>query len=179
MKPFLVGTALVLLSVGVTQALAQANKDFSPPSAPELVSSFELRDRYKLPKHIGETAIYVDSQAVHHTREEVSTIVWKDASGRWMRSQAVEEGPGLLPIKPHLDSSETRSLTTDEARAIEQLIKDRSLYSGKVERTGELGVGAPFHVMAIITPYGRTTVKWDGRLLGTSGKVADVALGHD
>ena len=179
MKPLSIGVVLVLLSIGVTGAVAEVNKDFSPPSAPELVSGFELRDRYKLPKPIGGTAVYVDSVAVHHTRVEASTIVWKDASGTWSRSQAVEEGPGLLPLKPQLDSSETKALTADEVQAVEQLIRDPSLYSGHVERTGSLGVGAPFHVMAIITPYGRTTVKWDGRLLGTSGKLADIVLGHD
>jgi hypothetical protein len=179
MKPVPTSVLSALLLVCATQTAAQANKDFSAPNAPELVSGFELRDRYKLPKHIGETAIYVDSLAVHHTREEVSTIVWKNADGTWSRSQALEEGPGLLPIKPHLDSSGTRLLTADEARAVEQLIRDPSLYSDKVERTGKLGVGAPFHVMAIVTAYGRTTVKWNGRLLGTSGKLANIILGHE
>jgi hypothetical protein len=180
MKLYAFSALAAALVVFATQAVAQANKDFTPSNAPELVRSFELRDRYKLPKHIGETAIYVDSVSVHHIRSEASTIVWKDATGQWHRSQAVETGPGgLLSIEQKLESNDTNALSAAEANSVESLIKDPSLYSGEVHRTGELGIGAPFHVMAIITPYGRTTVKWDGRLLGTTGKLADIVLGHD
>ena len=179
MRSLVVPALAALSMVCATQAVAGANKDFSRPSAPELVRGFELRDRYKLPEHIGETAIYIDSVAVHHLRSEASTIVWKDATGQWRRSQVIETGPGgLLAVERKLASNESRVLTAAEAQAVESLIKNPSLYSGEVRRAGELGIGAPFHVMAIITPYGRTTVKWDGRLLGTSGKIADIVLGH-
>jgi hypothetical protein len=180
MKPVSFGTFVVLSAICVTQAVAQANKDFSRPSAPELVRGFELRDRYNLPKHIGETAIYMDSLSVHHLRSEASTTMWKDATGTWQLSEVIETGPGgLLAVPRKLESNKNRTLTASEAQSVERLIRDPSLYSGEVQRTGEIGVGAWFHVMAIVTPYGRTTVKWDGQLLGKSGQIADIALGRD
>jgi hypothetical protein len=180
MKQVSVGTFVVLLAACVTPAVAQANKNFSGTSAPELMNGFELRDRYNLPKHLGETAIYIDSVSVHHVRSEASTIMWKGAAGKWQRSQVVEIGPGgLLTIPRKLESNETRTLTAAEAQSVERLIKDPGLYSGEVQRTGELTVDSWFHVMEIISPYGRTTLKWDGRLLGKSGEIADVMLGHD
>jgi len=180
MRPNLISAAIACVVVCGTQALAQANKDFSAPTAPELISGFELRDRYGLPKHIGDTAIYVDSVSVHHLRTEATTIVWKDGKGLWHRSQAVEIGPGgLLSVPRKLDSNQTRELTAAESQAVEQLIKEPSLYNGEAHRTGQLGLGAPSHVMAIITPYGRTTVQWDGRLVGTNGQMADLVLGHN
>jgi hypothetical protein len=179
MRSLFVPALVVATALCATQVVGQTNANFSPPSGPEIVRGFELRERYKLPKHLGETAIYVDSVAVHHVRSEASTIVWRDITGRWHWSQAVEIGPGgLLAVERKLESNDTRDLTSQEARAIEQLITDPSLYSGKTQRAGELEIGAPFHVMAIVTPYGRTTVKWDGRLLGASGKIADIVLGH-
>lgn len=112
----LVVSAIAALSMAcATQAVAHENKDLSTLSAPELVGGFELRDRYKLAKHIGETAIYIDSVAVHHLRTEASTIVWKDSNGRWHWNQAVEIGPGgLLPVERKLESHESRVLTSDE-----------------------------------------------------------------
>jgi hypothetical protein len=73
----------------------------------------------------------------------------------------------------------TGTMTEAEARSLERLIRDPDRYSGEVRRTGETGVGAPSHVMAIVTPFGRTAVKWDGRLRGLSGEVADIVLGHE
>jgi hypothetical protein len=156
------------------------NSDFSPPMAAEITASFELRDRYKLPKHLNITAIYVDSVAVHHVRNETSTIVWKDDNGKWQRSRATEIGPGgLLPVEPRLEFREETSLTDVEARALERLIRERDLYSGRVRRTGQIGIGAPEHTMTVVTSFGRTTVKWGGRLRGKSGAVADIVMGHE
>lgn len=180
MRPLTPLPAFFVLAACVTQPAARMNSDFSPPTAPEITRSLELRDRYKLPKHLGVTAIYVDSVAVHHLRSEASTIVWKNDAGKWQRTQASEIGPGgLLPVELQLESSEETSLTDMAAHSLERLIKDRDLYSGKVRRTGRLGIGAPFHTMAIVTSFGRTTVRWDGRLRGTSGAVADIVLGHE
>ena len=61
---------------------------------------------------------------------------------------------------------------------LDQLISDHRLYSEKRQMTDPTGVGAPGHVMSIVTPFGRTTVSWDGRLEGISGKVADIVLGN-
>lgn len=64
------------------------------------------------------------------------------------------------------------------SRLLDNLIKDPSLYAEEVQRKGDVGIGAPYHVMAIVSPYGRTTVAWGGRLVGTNGAVADIVLGH-
>src|SRR4051812_46921762 len=121
MSPF-----LIALAACVTQPVTPANTDFSAPTAAEIIRSFELRDRYDLPKHLGGSAIYVDSVAVHHLYTEASTIVWRDDTGKWQRSQAVETGPGgLLRVERRLESHETRSLTEGEAHSLERLIRDR------------------------------------------------------
>jgi hypothetical protein len=180
MRSLLLSPFLFASAACATQTVIPAGKDFSPPAVAEIARGFELRDRYNLPKHVGGTAIFVDSVAVHHLYSEASTIVWRDETGRWRRSQAVEEGPGgLLAIERRLQSNETRSLTDAEARSLERLIRDKTLYSGKVRRTGKVGIGAPLHVMAIVTPFGRTTIRWDGRLRGASGALADIVLGHE
>jgi hypothetical protein len=179
MRSLSVSVLLFMLAACATPSTAPVNRDFSPPDAAEIASGFELRHRYDLPAPMGGTAIYVDSVAVHHLHREVSTIVWRDEAGNWRRSQAIEIGPGgLLRVERRLDSHEATSLTASQARSLERLIRNPRLYSGEVRRTGELGIGGPLHVMAIATPFGRTTVKWDGRLHGASGAVADIVLGR-
>ena len=76
-------------------------------------------------------------------------------------------------------ANKTSSLADAEAEALERLIREPELYHGEVLRSDKIGVGAPRHVMAIITPFGRTTVKWNGRLLGIKGEIADIVLGSD
>lgn len=150
-----------------------------PLDAPELARSFKLRERYGLSKPVGDTAIYIDSVAVHHTYDEGSTIAFKDERGHWQWSQASETGPGgLLPIERKLTSSRARSLSDSDAQSVERLIRDPALYSGTVEREGDVGIGAPAHVMGIVTPFGRTIIRWDGRLLGPAGELADILLGQ-
>ena len=60
---------------------------------------------------------------------------------------------------------------------LDRLIADRRVYSGKTKVTGASGVGGPSHVMSIVTPFGRTTISWNGRLEGVSGTIADIVLG--
>lgn len=119
------------------------------------------------------------SLSITSTRKPVPSF-GKMKGGRWQRSQVIEVGPGgLLPIERKLESNETAKLPDRDARLLDRLIKDPKLYEVRVRRTGEIGIGAPGHVMAIVTPYGRTTLKWDGRLRGKAGTVADLVLGHD
>jgi hypothetical protein len=180
MRPLLIPTFLVALTACATHSPAPLNTDFSPPPVAEIARGFELRSRYNLPTHIGATAIFVDSVAVHHVYTEVSTVAWRDEAGHWQWNQAMEVGPGgLLSIDRSLDANETRTLTDAEAQALERLIRNPELYRGEVHRTGQIGVGAAFHVMAIVTPFGRTTVRWDGRLRGPSGSIADIILGRE
>ena len=157
---------------------APLNADFSPPVSADIARSFALRDRYNMPKHIGVTAIYVDSVAVHHVYAEASTIVWKDNEGNWKWSRVSEIGPGgLLTIDRKLESNKARLLTSSEAAALDRFVANRHLYSEKTQIFGMIGVGAPGHTMSIVTPFGRRTISWEGRLKGVSGAIADIVLG--
>lgn len=176
----------MLLSMTVSLASVVGCATPSPPSiaavadplaAPELARSFKLRDRYGLPKHVGGTAIYIDSVAVHHTYDEGSTIAFRDKQGRWQWSQVSEAGPGgLLPMERKLSFNRVRVLTDSEAQSIERLIRDPALYGETIEKTGAVGIGAQSHVMGIVTPFGRTLIRWDGQLLGPAGALADILL---
>jgi hypothetical protein len=165
----------LLLAVCASSGVA-AVADTLPPAAPQIVRSLELRERYDARKAFGATAIFIDSVAVHHTYNEASTVIWKDELGKWQWSQVSEIGPGgLLPMERKLQYSRERALTDEQSAVLDRIIRDRSLYSGEPRR---LGVGAPSHTMEIITPYGRTTVSWDGLLEGPAGQIADIALGR-
>ena len=154
------------------------NTDYAVPQSPEIARSLALRDRYNLPKHLGETAIVVDTVSGHHIRFEASTIVWKDKAGKWQWSQVSETVPGgLLPTERKLASNDSRTLTDHEAATLDRLVATPNLYRETKKTIEARGIGAPFHVMSIVTPFGRTTISWDGRLIGTSGAVADIVLG--
>jgi hypothetical protein len=68
-------------------------------------------------------------------------------------------------------------LNAMESRKLDRLIADPCLYSGKTRASDPTGVGAAGHVMSIVTPFGRTTLSWDGRLKGVGGQIADIVLG--
>lgn len=168
---------LSILLAGCAGRDVALNTNFAAPNSPEIARSFALRDRYHSAKHIGGTAIFVDSVAVHHIYAESSTIAWKDEAGIWQWSRVSETGPGgLLPVERKLESNRGRPLTAAESKALDRLIADRRLYNGKTRSTPPTGVGAAGHVMGIVTPFGRTTIAWDGRLTGVGGKIADIIL---
>ena len=148
--------------------------------AEEIERGYLLRERYNLPKPTGTSVVAVDSVAVHHLRSEGSTVVWRDESGQWRWDQAIEIGPGgLLAVDRKLESHEAKALTAAEGRLLDKLIRSRTLYSEPLRRTGRVGIGAPFHVMSIDTPFGRRMLRCDGRLRGKAGALADIVLGHD
>jgi hypothetical protein len=159
---------------GQTAAL---NADLSPPVSPEIARGFALRDRYNLPKYIGTTAIFVDSVSVHFISYETSTIVWKDSTGRWQRSQVSETG-GVAPLPPkkNLNSNVNEPLSEQQSMMLDRLIANSLLYREKTQATGPQGPVGSSSAMAIVTPFGRTVVRWEGRLEGLSGAVADIVL---
>ena len=153
---------------------------YAQPSEPEIVRSLELRKRYDLPVPTGSPIIYIDSVAVHHTYNEASTIVWRDTSGAWRWSQASEEGPGgLLPVERKLEYFKEAELSRAQGDVLDRIIRNPRLYSDKITTSGHVGIGAPFHVMSIVSSHGRATLKWSARLRGDGGDIADIALGHD
>ncbi len=149
-------------------------------SAPEIEQSLALRARYGVAAPEAREIIRVDSIAVHHTRTEWSTIAWRDTAGLWRISAVGEDGPGgLLPIEKSLLPERIRTLPARDGRALDRLLRSDGLYRETVRRTGDIGIGAFVHVMEIVTPTGKTVVRWDGRLRGRTGHVADIVLGHD
>ena len=148
--------------------------------APEIERSLALRARYGVVAPEAREIIRIDSVGVHHIMTEWSTIAWRDAAGLWRISAVGENGPGgLLPIERKLLPETIRTLPAREGRALDRLLRSHGLYREAVRRTGKIGIGAPFHAMEIVTPSGRTVVRWNGRLRGRSGHVADLVLGHD
>jgi hypothetical protein len=149
-------------------------------SAPEIEQSLALRARYGVVIPQAREIIRVDGIGTHHVMTEWSTIAWRDAAGLWRISAVGEDGPGgLLPIERRLLPETIRTLPVREGRALDRLLRSDGLYRETVRRTGEIGIGAPFHVMEIVSPSGRTVVRWNGRLRGRTGHVANIVLGHD
>jgi len=149
-------------------------------SGPDIEQSLALRARYGVATPEAREIVRIDSVAVHHIRTEWSTIAWRDAAGLWRISAVGEEGPGgLLTIEKRLLPETIRTLPARDGQALDRLLRSHGLYRETVRRTGEIGIGAPFHVMEIVTPVGRTVVRWTGRLRGRTGHVADIVLGHD
>lgn len=170
--------ALALSLFAVLVAAAPAEPDAL--LAPETRQSLALRARYGVPVPQSSAKVYVYSVAAHHTRTEWSTIAWRNADGAWAVSQMGEEGPGgLLAIEPRLLPQTAKKLSAREGLYLDQLLRAKGLYREAPRRSGEVGVGAPFHVMEIVGDEGRTVVRWNGRLRGRAGLVADIVLGRE
>lgn len=151
---------------------------YAQPSESEILRSLELRKRHGLPVPTSSTIIYIDSVAVHHTYNEASTIMWRDASGAWHWSQASEVGPGgLFPVERKLENVKEVQLSASQGSLLDDLIRSPKLYGDEVMISGQTGIGAPFHIMSITSPQGRVTIRWSARLLGDAGAIADIALG--
>jgi hypothetical protein len=170
---------LGIAAVGWVLAASVAAESATPSvMAPEIQSGMSLRARYGIGAPSSSTAIYVDSVSAHHVRTQFSTIAWRDPSGLWSISQVGEDGPGgLLPIEPTLIPEVVRRLTPSEGKRLDRLLASKSLYTESTRRTGKTGIGAVFHTMELSTPAGRRIVRWDGRLVGQAGRVADIILG--
>jgi len=151
------------------------------PRPPEIVESLALRAAYGVPSPQGSATVYVHSIAVHHTRTDWSTIAWRGADGVWSVSVMGQEGPGglLRDIKKSPIPEEVRTLSAREGRSLDRLLADRALYRETPRHGAVTGVGAPYHIMEIVSPEGTLVVRWDGRLRGRGGHVADLVLGSD
>ena len=138
-----------------------------------------LRARYGIAAPTGIVTISIDSIAVHHTSEEYSLIAWRDAAGVWTMSGVGENGPGLLPIPREIVPETRRTLTPAESQALDRLIGMRGLYRELPPKPPrDIGVGAPFHSMEIVTPRHHLVMPWMGRLKGKAGRIADLLMGR-
>jgi hypothetical protein len=148
--------------------------------APEIEQSLMMRANWRAPIPKGDATIYVHSVGVHHIKTDQSTIAWRDRQGGWSISQIIQDGPGgLLRIEKELTEQDEKKLSAADGQRLDKLLRDQELFKEKPRRTGTIGVGAPFHVMEIVSPSGRVVTRWDGRLRGRLGRVADLVLGRE
>jgi hypothetical protein len=162
----------VLLQTGAPAASATAQL------APEIRQSLSMRESWHVDVPHCQATIYEQSVAVHHIRTDQSTIACRDDNGIWTISQIAQDGPGgLLAIQKSLVRRTEVKPALADARKLDGLLSRRSLYSEVVRRTGRPEIGAPFHVMQIFSAAGSVVVRWNGRLLGRLGQVADIVLG--
>ena len=171
---FFWASLLAFVVIGYTAPQAQ-----SYPFAPEVTRSIAIDHRYDVPIPTSEFAVYVDSLAIHHTRDEQSTVATRDSNGHWHVVSVVEEGSGLVKVEQHLVSNHLRTVPKRSGQKLDDLLKRPGLYQEKSPATKAVGVGAIFHTMEINTPAGHLIIRWTGHLSGIAGSVADVVIGSD
>lgn len=135
-----------------------------------------VRERHGLPIPTGNVVVYIHSFAAHHETMVQSAVAWRDASGRWRLSKVVEIGPGLLDAPRTIESDVTEELSSINGRRLDRLLRDRDLYFQPGHQK-DVGVGAPFHTMEVVTPRQRRVISWTGRLRGPGGAIADMLIG--
>ena len=168
-----------LLAFGLL-AVATAASSSAPDAqlAPEIEQDLAMRTSWQAPIPRGEATIYVHSASVHHVRTDQSLIAWRDGQGRWSVSRVVQDGPGgLLAIEKRMTLNAETPLPAADGRRLDALLRERGLYAEKPRRTGTATVGGASHVMEIVAPAGHVVVRWEGRLEGRLGEVADGVLG--
>jgi hypothetical protein len=136
-----------------------------------------LRARLGITLPHSDSMVIVRGVAQHHTKFEWSVVAWRSRTGTWTVERAGEESSGLLKLGPQAIPSTKKILTVSEAAQLERLIKDRDVLKEVVVKTGQLSVGGYQSMMEIITPRGKRTVSWVGRLTGKLGAIADVVIG--
>jgi hypothetical protein len=141
--------------------------------------SLALRQKYDVPVPRSDWTIYVRSFAVHHLSYEYSSIAWRDEAGQWHISDMGEQGPGLLVIPSESIAETRKTVSRLDGVELDRLLGDKSLYVEKTHsKDNHLSVGASEHTMEIVTPRGRKVVTWMGRLVGRSGRIADIVMGR-
>lgn len=74
---------------------------------------------------------------------------------------------------------ERRVLGAGDGQDLDRLLRWPALYRQPNPRESEVGVGAAFHTMEIVTPRGHAVFRWPGRLRGWAGAVADMIMGRE
>lgn len=146
--------------------------------AAETRQGLELRERLGVQSHTSSSTIWVFSEAAHHTHETFARVATRDEQGLWSVSGVGEEGPALLRIEQRIIPEERKTLSIQDSRQLDRLLARDSLFLEKSPRQRDVGVGAAFHTMEIITPDRHTVIRWTGRLRGKTGAVADLIMGH-
>ncbi len=80
-------------------------------------------------------------------------------------------------MEPTLIPETRRTLTPQDGRVLDRLVASRTLYSASPNSTGQIGVGSAEHVMEIAATGRRLIVRWNGKLRGPAGQIADIVIG--
>jgi hypothetical protein len=169
--------ALALVSLLFATATVQAATPHSQ-LADETRAALDLRARNGVHELVSASTIYVHSEARHHVAEEFTRVVSRGMDGRWTVSSIGETGPGLLRIPIEVSPEERKILPVRDGQDLDRLLHWRALYRQTSPREREVGVGAAFHTMEIVTPQGHAVFRWTGRLRGWAGAVADLVMGR-
>lgn len=165
---------LLLLAATLAGPLAAAQTSL----APETEKCLALRAKYGVETPASEDRVLAYSEAEHHTAQAYCAVAWRDADGRWTVSGTGEESSGLLRIPTAQIPETKRVMTPSEGLQMDRLLASRALYRQGSPKDGELGVGAMFHTIEIVSPHGHQVIRWTGRLKGKAGQVADLVMGR-
>jgi hypothetical protein len=143
-----------------------------PQLAEETMEAIRLRARLGTHELTSSQTIYVHSQSAHHVTEDFTRIATRGADGRWTVISIGEEraGPVGPPGPPQPIPEERRVLTASESEHLDRLLHWPPLYHQSSPGERNLGVGAYFHVMEIVTPQGHAVLRWNGRLRGWAAR---------
>jgi hypothetical protein len=137
--------------------------------ADETRAALALRARHGVHERVSPSTIYVHSESSHHVTEEYTRVATRGADGRWTVISIGERGPGILRIPVEVVPEERRALASGEGQDLDRLLHWRALYRQTSPREREVGVGAAFHTMEIVTPQGHAVFRLTGRLRGWAG----------
>jgi hypothetical protein len=164
------------LAIGSTRHSSAA----TPQLADETLEAIQLRARLGVHELTSTSTIYVHSQSAHYTTEDFTRIATRGADGRWTVISIGEEqsGPVGPPGPRELIPEERRVLSERESHDLDELLRRPAFYRQHSPHARDVGPGATFHVMEIVTPAGHNVLRWTGRLRGLAGAVADFIMGR-
>ena len=136
----------------------------------------ELRARLGLKMPKARSLVIIHGIAAHHTSKQWSIVAWRDNDGRWTIQRGGEAGSGLLKMERVVFKTETKALGTEAGRALDALLNDADVFQ-ETPIGGEYYAGSLNSTMEIISPTGRQTVCWAGKLAGKLGSIADQVIG--
>ena len=172
----MIGSLIAALLLAAQPAPASAAR---PQLANEIQQAMQLRARHGVQEQSSPSTIYVHSLAAHHLTEEYTRVATRGPDGRWTIVSIGETRPGLVGTGTEVIPEERRILDAGDSRDLDRLLHWRALYRQSSPRGREVGVGASFHTMEIVTPQGHIVLRWTGRLRGWAGAVADLIMGRD
>ena len=151
-----------------------------PQLAEETLEAIRLRARLGVREMASTQTIYVHSQSSHYVTEDFTRVATRGADGQWTVISIGEEraGPVGPPGPPQLIPEERRILGAGESEHLDRLLHWPPLYRQSSPGERNPGVGAYYHVMEIVTPQGHIVLRWNGRLRGWAGAVADLIMGR-